>query len=239
MNNSTIVILGLLLIVLLYLIYLLYKWYNSPLVSSTTLKINNSAITIPVSMLPSSSRYSYGMWLYGNTWDNTKLKPIFSRITAAGVTTPQIKMYLDETTPTLRLNIANMDGVMIAGNAMVVTDSFPLQKWVFVLVSVDNQYIDMYLDGKLIMSMKLSYIPYVPGSSTATVNLGKDDLLTWVSSDIFVSNFQYWAYPLSPQDAWNTYMRGNGGSIFSSIGQYSATVTISKNNETAAVVPVF
>jgi hypothetical protein len=40
----------------------------------------------------------------------------------------------------------------------MITDNFPLQKWVYIIISVDNQYVDAYLDGKLIQSHRF-YIP--------------------------------------------------------------------------------
>jgi hypothetical protein len=237
MESSSTIILGVVVVIVGYLLYLLYKWFNSPLISSTTLNIVNSPITIAASLNPASTRYSYGVWLYANTWDNAIIKPIFSRLTAAGSTVPQIYLYLDKTTPTLSASIAPQTPSS-AIPPTIITDSFALQKWVFVLISVDNQFVDMYVDGKLVKSIKLAYLPAVPADYTVPVNLGSTGATT-VKSDIFVANFQYWSTPQGPQNVWNTYMKGNGGSIFSSLGDYGATVTVTKNNATQAVIPVF
>ena len=37
---------------------------------------------------------------------------------------------------------------------MIITDNFPLQKWVCIGLSVDSQFVDGYIDGKLIRSQR-------------------------------------------------------------------------------------
>ena len=50
----------------------------------------------------------------------------------------------------------------MVGNPTVVklTQNFPLKKWTYVTISVDNSYIDSDIDGKLIRSIKLEGFAY-------------------------------------------------------------------------------
>ena len=122
---------------------------------------------------------------------------------------------------------------------MVITDAFPLQKWTHVLLSVDNNYVDMYLDGKLVKSVKLSYIPTSPGPTTVPIRVGKTKEGNSVASDIFMSKFQLWSTPFSPQEAWNEYMKGNSSSMFGGMLAYGATLSLSKDNTVTNTVTLF
>ena len=108
--------------------------------SSANLNDNISAISVTNN--PTSSRYAYGLWIYVNSWDNNENKTIYIR-------DENIKLYLDTDSPTLKCDITMTDDEV---QSFEITDNFPLQKWVYIIISVDNQYIDCYLDGKLVRS---------------------------------------------------------------------------------------
>jgi hypothetical protein len=47
---------------------------------------------------------------------------------------------------------------------ILITDNYPIQKWCYIVISVDSAFIDCYLDGKLVLSQK-TYLPNpVPGA---------------------------------------------------------------------------
>jgi Concanavalin A-like lectin/glucanases superfamily len=242
--NMSAIVLGVVLVVVSYIFYLYWKSRNLPLVSSTTLNIANQDIIVPASLKPESSRYTYSVWVNVNTWDNTKEKPLFSRMAVAAPVnpyTPQVSVYFDRTAPklyaTISPSVLPADGTVIP--PMVITDSFPLQKWTHVLLSVDNNYVDMYLDGKLVKSVKLSYIPTSPGPTTVPIRVGKTKEGNSVASDIFMSKFQLWSTPFSPQEAWNEYMKGNSSSMFGGLLAYGATLSLSKDNTVTNTVTLF
>ena len=238
--NMSAIVLGVVLVVVSYVFYLYWKSRNLPLVSSTTLNIANQDITVAASLKPESARYTYSVWINVNTWDNTKVKPVFHRMATASPATgaiPQVSVYFDRTSPKLYAAISAQDASTIA--PMVITDTFPLQKWTHVLLSVDNNYVDMYIDGKLVKSVKLSYIPTSPGSTTVPIRVGKNDAGSYIASDIFMSKFQLWSTPFSPQEAWNEYMKGNSSSMFGGLLAYGATLSLSKDNTVTNTVTLF
>jgi len=217
--NITAIILGITIVILIYVLYKYFSVSASTLMPTASLKASNPAITSINS--PTNTRYAYGIWVYINSWDVNTDKTIFSR---AG----NIKLHLDKNTPTLRCKITLSTGAV---SDVMVTNDFPLQKWVCITVSVDNQFVDIYIDGKLVVSQKISTmssgvetLPATPPDKDVPVMLG-------VGMDANVANFQRWTAPVDPQTAWTTYMGGNGSSsLTSSTGTYGANLSILKNN---------
>jgi hypothetical protein len=116
--NWIIVILGIVVVILFYILYKFYYSNSNSLSKSTSLKIANPDIAVTSS--PATSRYTYGIWMYVNSWDNTVTKPIFSRPVSTSNTNSQIYLYLDKTTTTLKFNVLYADSS--TGTDIIVTD---------------------------------------------------------------------------------------------------------------------
>ena len=156
------------------------------------------------------------MWLYVNTWSSTSTKIIFRRQNSKS-STNDIRLYLDSTTPTLKCDFYTSSTNLETVN---ITNNFPIQKWVYIIVSVDNQIVDTYLDGKLITSQQLNGTPNV---SEGDIYLGK--------FDAYLANFQNWKSAMDPQTAWKTYMSGNGGTAISKMFKsYGIDFSLKKDN---------
>jgi hypothetical protein len=100
---------------------------------------------------------------------------------------------------------------------LFITNNFPIQKWVHVVISVDNTSIDWYIDGKLITSQQLPSVAYV----TDSYGIG------FGVFDAYLTGFVRNDYPLDPQTVWNKYMAGNG--IKTAMASYSLSATIKKD----------
>ena len=237
--NYTVIILGVVLVIMVYILYRYLSTSSSSLSAKADLKIANPPMPITVS--PQSSRYAYGIWVYINTWSSGSYSPIFWRPASGGAatfdgangaaSTNQFSMYLDKTTPTLFCTIAQQPGAGCTNMPIALTTNFPIQKWVYVVASVDGQFTDLYLDGKLVKSIKLACIPVQPGSSTSgdqsnTIVLSK----ATAPFDAYVAGFKVWPTPLTPQDVWSNYMSGNGNSMSSMFSSYGVTVGLTKDN---------
>jgi hypothetical protein len=174
-----------------------------------------------------------------NNWDNISNKVIFSR-------NNNMIVYLD-----YRSNVLYCDFIMADNsvNTIMITDNFPLQKWVHIIVSMDSGFMDCYLDGKLIKSQKVitssGGLPAQPPDATSSpLYLGNAGPATpknqnGVSAgfNANVANFKRWTNSMDPQTAWNTYMGGNGQSYLMS--SYGANLQINKNNTPYSNVPLF
>jgi len=231
-----------LLVIILLLVYVLYA-YLTGTVSKLSQTASLKTQVPPITKIdgPRNTRYGYSIWVYVNTWSNGK-KTIFSRPN-------NIKLYLDESSPTLKLDIA-MTGGQVNNpppmKSMTITNNFPLQKWVCVGVSVDNQFVDAYLDGKLIKSQRMysaakttpasaESFPMTPPDATASpVYLGNGEPVAgqqFGAFDAFIAEFKRWSVPIDPKSAWDTYLAGNGSNgISRAFSAYGIDVSVLKNN---------
>lgn len=221
-------------IIIIALVYVLYAYLTGTVTSLKPSATLNTVVP-PITMVEGArnTRYGYSIWVYVNTWDNNSPKTFFSRA-------DNIKLYLDNTSPTLKVDLA-MNEKDTAGNTqyetMVVTNNFPLQKWVSIAVSVDNQFMDVYLDGKLVKSQRFyknnntasGIFPLVPpDSAIAPVNLGNSPFAKF---DAFIAEFKRWTAPIDPESAWENYLAGNGtNGISRAFSSYGIDVAVLKNN---------
>ena len=217
--NLTIIIL---IVSLIFLLFILLKYFSN---NSTKLVKQSSLLTsnavIPVTSSPSSTRYAFGIWVYVKSWNNN-VKTIFEF-------PGKMKLYLDASAPTLCVSIETNVG---SPTVMKLTQNFPLQKWTYITISVDNSYIDAYLDGKLVKSIKIEGIQ--SDYTEANVYLGGK---VNTPSDIQVSNFLRWANALTPQDVWKEFVKGNGGSWMKTVfSQYGLDLNLKKDTSIAATL---
>lgn len=221
--NAVVAVLAVFLAIAVYVLYVMYTG-TSPLVEKVDLKTSSPSIDYSTIPSPRTSRYSYGVWVFVNSWSNLEEKNIFSRSSAAGKY--DVRLYLDKSSPRLKCDILTEGDVK---ETITLTDNFPVQKWVFVVVSVDNQIVDMYLDGKLVVSKKLANMPVI---SEANISLGNSSPL-----DILLSKFSRWTSPMDPKTAWSKYMDGNG--VSSALPNYGMKLTVMKDGIDAKQIKFF
>ena len=216
-----------LIVAILVLLYVLYAYYTD---SSSEL-VQTASLLTPVPAIsdisgPKNTRYAHSVWIYVNTWDNNTDKVIFSRA-------DNLKLYLDKTSPVLKLDVTMNDTTT---EPMIITNNFPLQKWVNVTISMDNQFADAYIDGKLVRSQRFfkkienngSAIPIVPPGKEIPVYLGNTD----GNFDAYATRFRRWTTPIDPETAWDVYMKGNGSSkMASALNDIGIDLSILQNNE--------
>lgn len=210
--NPIIIVLGIIVILLIYVLYAYFSKPGSLVKNSINLNSANAAIAADKIVNPTSTRYAYGVWVYVNSWAQ-KTKTIMYRGT--NIQNPnkaEFALYLDPSTPTLKCTINDKQ--------VIVTDNFPIQKWTCVVISVDNQIIDCYLDGKLVKSQKLPAIQ--PSNSS------KLDLQFGSGVDIYLAGVNRWTVPMDPKTAWDTYLAGNG--VSSSVNPYNLNLLLLKDN---------
>lgn len=139
-----------LIVTILVLLYVLYAYFtdkSSDLVQEASLLTQIPAISNISG--PRNTRYAHSVWIYVNTWDNNTEKTIFSR-------DDNLRLYLDKTSPVLKLDVTMNNNTTVAPSieTMIITNNFPLQKWVNITISMDNQFADAYIDGKLVRSQR-------------------------------------------------------------------------------------
>lgn len=202
-----------LIIIIIVLIYFLYRTSKKASTNKKTtlynLNNNNNPINSTDLTNPKSQSFSYSTWIFVNSWNNNTVKNIYSNSTGL------IRLDLGTTTPLLTTKIGTNDNITI-------TQNFPIQKWVYVVVSVDSQIVDCYLDGKLLTSTQLNTLPTIYDSYS--ISLG--------SFDAYLTGFKYESKPLNPQQVWSNYMAGNGYVG----GKYGVNVALTKDDAVVSQV---
>jgi len=231
--------------------------------TATTLKSQVNLYTDqPVTAIdianPTNSRYTYSLWVFINNFTGTNSPHVgyennhtlfYVKNTAASGCQNHIRLYLDNVKSTLVCDFGFASDVDSATkystappdnrtSSIIITQNFPLQKWTYITISVDNQYVDCYIDGKLVKSSIMlatdgSYP--LPPSKSNTLNVGCS-LITSSSGnskdncfDVIISKFIRDTIPQDPQTVWNYYLQGNGTSTILP-SNYGLSVNVSKNN---------
>lgn len=233
--NTLIIILGVVLIlVIVYMIFQDYFTGKTKLTKQIHLanenpgKVSGSNLSIP-----NASNVTYSVWIYVASWSTGQEKIIFSRDN-------DVHLHFDSNSATLK---ATIHGVKTSGGTTItfdkgngpqpqtieITNNFPVQKWVCVLISIDNVIADIYLDGKLVKSVQFSD-PNSPGAPQ-TIATTDADSITFGNWDCYISKFERYPRVTDPKTAYDKYMEGNGGSnLGNALGNFNVKFAITKDN---------
>jgi len=218
-----------LIVTILVLLYVLYAYFTdkgTELVGQEA----NLLHTIPAITdidKPKNTRYAHSVWIYVNTWDNNANKNILLR-------DGQFKLYLDKLSPTLKFDVRMNDG---SDETMIITNNFPLQKWVNITINMDNQFADAYIDGKLVRSQRFfkqndnsgGVAPITPPNEEVPLYLGNKEVSNF---DATATLLKRWTEPIDPKTVWDNYMKGNGsGKMASTLNDLGIDLSILQNNE--------
>ena len=105
---------------------------------------------------------------------------------------------------------------------------FPLQKWVNLIISFNGSAMDVYVDGKLVKSCVVNLGSRL--NETDTIVLGDS---TKNNEDIgFITNVKLKAASIAPQEAWDIYSQGFGGSPWSDLlNKYKVKLSFIVDNQ--------
>jgi hypothetical protein len=225
--NAIAIILGIVIIILFFVLYKYFTTTASKLNKTTNVSLNTNLTENSITKIdsPTNTQYAFGIWIYIVSWNYSTPKTIFNFNGA-------MKVYIDSKSPSLKVDINTTDKTKSPATT-TITENFPLQKWVFIIVSMDNSYLDVYLDGKLIKSVLITNPSQPP--STTNIVLGNSNT-PFQPFNANVANFYRWTIPMDPGTAWNYYMKGNGqGGLMSSMSAYGLNMQVLQNNvETAS-----
>jgi len=248
--SVTYIILGVILVILLYVIYVYFSTSASTL--ATIVDCSKKSTYVEGSKLsnPTSSSFTYGLWIYIRDWatvtSSSTLTNIFYRTgySTSGTGSNTIHVFLEKSTPKLCVQFSdctsgtNYTKLTEASStndaAITVTSSVPLQKWLYLVVSVDGgTYVDIYLDGKMVKTAILSVPVTGQGASSTSTDIPG---IVIGPFNGYVSTFTNWGYALDPQTVWSYYMKGNGNSLGTT---YGVDMSILKNEETQSKYRLF
>jgi hypothetical protein len=227
--NYLAILLAITIVILIYVLYSYFTATTNTLVTSADLNASNPPIT-KISN-PKNAAYSYSVWLFVNSWNNTNYKIIFSR-------DKNIYLYLDKTTATLYCSIWMTNSQW---NTVTVTKNFPLQNWSYITISIDGTFLDAYLNGKLILSTRLQDVnnnfPAKPPDVNTAIYLGynsgssiPEKITTSGTWDASIAGFTRTTSAVDPTTVWNMYLKGNGQSQITALSSYGVNMNVLQNN---------
>lgn len=222
--NYTLIILGIVLLVVIYMLYNFMATRGTAVTSKVDLKEKSNG-TVGYSALasPTSSRYAFSLWVYMDVLVPNNNTAIIRVKDGAG--SKYFTLYLDQTS-TLKYELKTTASSNNRVRNTIMTN-FPLQKWVYIIVSIDNTIVDLYIDGKLIRSQQLNSAP-VRTDTKFQISYG--DCASQPCQG-YIAKFERLPSPMDPVTAWSKYMSGNGGNYFSRLlSSYGASLSLTKNN---------
>lgn len=216
--NYTLIILGILLVLVIYILYKVISEKGKSVTNKLNSVDTNPAWSYASASQPNSSRYYLSWWIYVKQ-QNAETS-IFDVKPASGSSNVNV---------TLKNNGTMVYKILEGPSTIhehVLATNFPYQKWVYCVLSVDNNVVDVYIDGKMVRSQRLNYKPAHPD---------KDDSIVFnktnADNEFHLAKMERVPQPMDPSMAWNKYMEGNGGSYFSRIlSNYGASFTITKDD---------
>lgn len=223
-----------LVVITVIVLYVGYSFWRNPS-KQITFEDCSTQTTIKGSLLtnPNSVNFAYGGWFYVSNFQNTNsIKNLFRRQSTAN-TLSTINAYLGANSTVLYVQAcAGPPSNTNEKNKLIVSKSFPLQKWVNILVSVDGgKTCDIYLDGKMVATFILKNQIYSQPDSEDGIICGP--------FDGYVANFKTWGYSVDPQTVWNYYLQGSGrGETLGGLDSYGLKMQITKNGDVANTLKV-
>ena len=205
--NWIIIILASLLVFLIYILYGYMTNTTTTLNKSANLSISNP--DIPFSN--TSSSYTFSIWISVNSLP-TAQSSIFKSSDG------NIILLLSNNSPTLQCTFNSNS----KGKTDVITDNFPIQAWTCITISVDNQFVDYYLNGKLVKSVYNKDVLNKPGT-------GDKPHINFGVLNATISEFKFNQQASDPQTVWNNYLKGNGQSSVSSLNSFNMKISLLKD----------
>ena len=232
-----IVLTVLLVIVLLLVIYYLIGWLFGSSTQLTSMMNGNEKQTIlakTISNNSNSSNFAYSTWFFVNDWNYRFGEPkvLLGRLDEEQNPSPSIAFDAMENNITISVSCYPSSSSTKSIVHQCNVKNFPLQKWVNLIVSVYGRTLDVYIDGKLVRTCVLPGVVKVNPNSNilVTPNGGFNG---------WTSNFKYFDHALNPQEAYNTYKDGFGGSILGNMfNKYRIKIAFMTDNKEQAALEI-
>jgi hypothetical protein len=216
--NYTLVILGIVLLLVIYILYKVLDEKSRSVASKMDLKVSNQSVAVENTGKADSARYYISTWIYvNNLADIASGTPIYK---LENSTTKYLELLLTSSA-VLRYKIMDTQP---AEQTYTIMSNFPLQKWVNIIISVDNDTVDLYIDGKLIRSHKVE-------NGIQQISKTGTNIIFGSPVDAYLAKMERQPKAMDPTNAWNKYMEGNGGNYFSRMfANYGGNFTITKDD---------
>lgn len=217
-------------LVLLFIVYLIVNWYFKKSKKLISMSSGTIAHSISADDLPENTQagnYTYSMWFYIHDWNKKYGQP--KTILQRGEDDDEsLKVSLGETENNITVKIKHfgVDETPSQPPHETTVQNIPLQKWVNLTISTFGKSLDIYLNGKLYKTDVLPNLPKPDIEGTPVLITPDGGFSGWTT------NFLYTPSPTNPQQAYNIYKKGYGGSMLGNLfNKYRLRVQVLSDNE--------
>jgi hypothetical protein len=155
----------------------------------------------------SASNYAYSVWFYIEDWSYRYGEPkiVLGRLDKDLNPSPSIVLGAIENNLKIETTVYPSAQSTTASTHTCNVDNVPVQKWVNAIVSLYGRTMDIYIDGKLVRTCVLPGVAKIANDAPVYVT-------PQGGFSGYTSNIHYYANSLNPQEAYNIYRSGYGGS---------------------------
>ena len=220
------IVIGVVIIVLLYLLYL-YFFGNS---SAVLVGIHDASQEVRISagsIAPGPSQnFTYSVWVYVSNWNAGNEKIIFQRSCGNGFC-PKMSFdpNMNNVTITLATYPSQVDIEPIKATCQI--ENVPLQAWTNLIMTLNGNALDCYLDGKLVRTCLMPGVTKLSGAGPLILTPNNNSFTG------YTCNFQYFNRAVNPREAYAIYKEGYGGSNWLSnlFNKYRIKLAFMKDNQ--------
>ena len=203
----------------------LFKSYNELI--DAPIAGNVEKVIEPTKLGEIDSRYSISTWIYINDWNTNfgQIKNIVTYPRGSG-TNSNFIIQLKENTNDLDILIPT--GTTTYTTQTITFNNISIQKWVNIIVCVDTNSADLYINGKLVNSISYDNVSSTP-SSQSSLTFAKDG----IGFNGSISGSRFYNKFLTPQECWTIYTDGFSNSLLGSfMNRYNASIVFYKDRKT-------
>ena len=226
---------AIIILVVAVLIYIIIRYFSKTSTSLTIMQSGTEKQVIKANTLPnnsSTSNYTYSLWFYVQDWNYRfgEPKTLLVRQDQDGQPSPSIVLGGAENNIRVSVSCYPQDQTTGTDSSSFIihkcnVPNFPLQSWVNLIISLYGRTLDMYIDGKLVRTCVLPGVAKVNPAANILVTPG-GGFSGWTS------NFEYWDDATNPQQAYNIYKSGFGGSTLGSLfNKYRVKISLLEDNQ--------
>lgn len=220
--NYMLIIIGFIVVVAIYMLYVYFT--NATLTSGVIDLSKTTEYTYDKLKSPNSKIYSLAAWIF-MTGQTGQGGFIIKRQSTEDEKI-NIGLYFNGTTLEL-FGGAAPSGNPPTNKLFTVTNQLPLQKWVYVVVNVNGDLVEVYLNGKIVKTVQLT-------STTLTSNFSPSATLKVGGSSIkgYITQFSMVPEIIGASKVWKNYLSGNGigNQFLNYFMPYNINMTVTKDD---------
>jgi hypothetical protein len=222
-------------VIVILVIFLIINMLTSKSNKLSSMQDGNLEKIIPASDLSSStnntSNFTYSVWFYIEDWTYRygQEKVILTRIDSDRNPSPQIALGAFQNNLNVSLQTypdgSNTDTSSVSQTHNCNIKNVPIQSWVNALISVNGRTLDVYIDGKLVRTCVMPGVARIAANAPVIITPGG-------GFSGYTAEIKYWPNATNPQEAWNIYRSGYGGSILGNLfNKYRIKVAFLEDNK--------